>query len=60
MAVNVEGTVVRKARRIPTKGEVLVKVGDLVEPEAVLARGTVRNPEVHEIRVYSKLGVDPD
>ena len=60
MAVNVEGTVVRKARRIPTKGEVLVKVGDLVEPEAVLARGTVKNPEVHEIRVYSKLGVDPD
>ncbi|MDH5200473.1 MAG: hypothetical protein OEW93_06265 [Candidatus Bathyarchaeota archaeon] len=60
MAVNVEGTVVRKARRIPTKGEVFVKVGDLVEPETVLARGTVRNPEVHEIRVYSKLGVDPD
>ena len=59
MALNLEGTVVKKARRIPTKGDVLVKVGDLVEPETVLARGTVRNPEVHEIRVYSKLGVDP-
>jgi len=60
MAVNVEGTVVRKERRIPTKGEVFVKVGELVEPDTVLARGTVRNPEVHEIRVYSKLGVDPE
>lgn len=59
MAVNVEGTGVRKARRIPTKGDVFVNVGDLVEPETVIARGTVRNPEVHEVRVYSKLGIAP-
>ncbi len=60
MTESVEGAVIRKARRIPTKGEVLVKVGDLVESSTVVSRGFVRNLEVHEIKVYSKLGVGPD
>jgi hypothetical protein len=55
----VEETLVRKVRRIPAKGELLVKVGDVVEPETVLVRGTVLNPDVRAIRVYAKLGVDP-
>lgn len=56
----VEETLVRKVRRIPAEGELLVKVGDIVEPETVLAKGTVLNPDVQEIRVYAKLGVDPE
>lgn len=54
-----EETLVRKTRRIPTAGEVLVDVGDAVEPETVVARCTVLNPEIQEVRVYSKLGVEP-
>ena len=53
-------TVVRKERRIPTQGEVLVGLGDAVEPEAVLARGSVMNPEVEEVSIFSQLGVDPE
>jgi len=56
---NQEETFIRKVRRIPTQGEVFVKVGDLVEPETVLARGTVINPDISVVNVYAKLGVDP-
>ncbi len=49
----------RKARRLSTPGNVLVKIGDMVQPDTIIARGRVRNPEVHEIRVDQKLGVDP-
>lgn len=49
----------RKTRRLPAPGEVLVKIGDRVQPDTLIARGRVRNPEVHEIRVDQKLGVDP-
>jgi len=59
--VKVEGgALVRKTRRIPAKGEVLVKEGDLVGPETIIARGIVTNPRVEEIRVYKKLRVDPE
>ena len=51
---------VRKIRRIPTQGEVLVGEGDVVEPETVLARGMVVNPDIREVKVYVKLGVDPE
>ena len=53
-------SLVRKVRRIPAPGKVLVSVGDLVEPETVLAKGTVRNPDVREIRVNEELGVAPE
>ena len=55
-----EETLVRKVRRIPAQGEVLVGVGDAVEPEEVLVRGTVRNPDIREVKVYAKLGIEPD
>ncbi len=51
---------VRKVRRIPTQGEVLVAEGDVVEPETVLARGTVVNPDIREVKIYAKLRVDPE
>lgn len=54
-----EETLVRKARRIPTAGDVLVDVGDAVEPETVIARCMVRNPDVRGVKVYAKLGVEP-
>lgn len=53
-------TVVRKERRIPTKGEVLVGVGDVVEPDAVLARGSVMSTEVQQVKIYAQLNIDPE
>ena len=55
-----EETTIRKVRRIPAEGEVSVEVGDVVEAETVLASGTVVNPEAEEVKVFVKLGVDPD
>jgi len=51
---------IRKIRRISTQGQVLVKTGDLVKPETVVARGTVTNPDVRKVIIYSQLDVDPD
>jgi hypothetical protein len=53
-------TTIRKVRRIPAKGEVLVNVGDLVDSDAIVAKGLVTNPEVQEVKVYVQLGVDPE
>jgi hypothetical protein len=55
-----EDTVVRKERRIPIEGEVLVKPGDKVEPETVVARGLVENPDIRELRIYASLDINPD
>ncbi len=55
-----EDTVIRKERRIPTEGEVLVKPGDTVEPGTVVARGVVKNPDIRELRIYASLGISPD
>ena len=55
-----EETLVRKVRRIPAQGEVFVDVGDSVDAETVLASGTVVNPEVEEVRVFAKLGIEPE
>ncbi len=55
-----EDTVVRKERRLPAKGEVLVEPGDWVEAETVIARGVVENPDIRELRIYASLGVSPD
>lgn len=54
-----ENTSVRKVRRIPAQGQVLVSKGDRVSPETIVVRGTVFNPEIHEVKVYVQLGVDP-
>jgi hypothetical protein len=52
-------TTIRKTRRLPAPGEVLVKLGDTVKENTPIARGRVRNPEIIEVRVDQKLGVDP-
>ncbi len=53
-------TLIRKVRRIPAQGEVFIDIGDAVDAETVIAGGTVRNPEAEEIKVFTKLGVEPD
>ena len=54
-----KGIAIRKTRRLPAAGEVLVKLGDAVKEDTIIARGHVRNPEIIEVRVDQKLGVDP-
>ncbi|MBN2336014.1 hypothetical protein JXL21_10690 [Candidatus Bathyarchaeota archaeon] len=56
----IEEAPVRKQRRIPARGEVLVKSGDRVEPDTVVVRGVVDNPDIRELRVFASLGVSPD
>jgi hypothetical protein len=51
---------IMKERRIPTKGEVFVGLGDHVEPETLVARGVVPNPDIQELKVFSLLDVDPE
>jgi len=53
-------TWIRKTRRISTQGQVLVKTGDLVKPETVVAKGTVVNPDVRKVIIYGQLDIDPD
>ena len=50
--------VVRKVRRLPIKGEVLVKVGDHVEPETVVARAQLPGI-LQTIKLSERLGVEP-
>ena len=49
-----------KTRRLPTKGEVYVSQGQVVQPDTVIAGGTVLNPELVELKLSSLLRVDPD
>ena len=49
----------RKTRRMPAPGQVSVREGDLVSPETIVARGTVLNPEIHEVRIHAQLDIDP-
>ena len=55
-----EDTSVKKVRRIPAQGQVLVKVGDIVSSETIVAKGTVLNPEIHDVKVYAELEVYPE
>lgn len=50
--------VVRRIRRLPIKGEVLVKPGDPVEPEQVVARAMLPGV-LQTIKLSEKLGVEP-
>jgi hypothetical protein len=50
--------VVRRVRRLPIKGEVLVKVGDHVEPDQIVARAMLPGP-LQTLKLAERLGVDP-
>lgn len=52
-------TTVSKTRRLPIPGEVLVKEGDVVTHDQVVARTQVPG-EIHLINVANALGVDPE
>ena len=54
-----EHTVVRKVRRLPLKGQVLVKVGQQVKAADVVAQ-TELPGDVKPVNVVGKLGVSPD
>lgn len=51
-------TVVRRVRRLPIKGDVLVKVGDAVKPDTVVARAMLPGP-LQTVRLAEKLGIEP-
>ncbi len=50
--------IVRRTRRLPIKGEVLVKVGDSVEPVTVVARAMLPGV-LQTIKLAEKLGIEP-
>lgn len=50
--------IVRKTRRLPLKGEVLVKVGDIVNPDTVVAK-TELPGILQSVKLANKLGVEP-
>ncbi|RKZ20880.1 hypothetical protein DRQ16_04320 [bacterium] len=54
-----EKTIVRKERKLPIKGEVLVKVGDEVDADTIVAK-TELPGDVHTVNVAGKLGIMPD
>jgi hypothetical protein len=49
--------IVAKVRRLPMKGDVLVKLGDLVEPSTIVAR-TELPGALQAVKVAEKLGVE--
>jgi hypothetical protein len=50
--------IIRKVRRLPLKGEVLVAVGQEVEPQTVVARAEIPGI-LQSVKVAEKLGVEP-
>jgi hypothetical protein len=51
-------TVVDRLRRLPIKGEVLVKVGDPVEHDTIVARALLPG-HLQTIRLSEKMGIEP-
>ncbi|MFA4028915.1 MAG: hypothetical protein GDYSWBUE_001380 [Candidatus Fervidibacterota bacterium] len=51
-------TLIRKERRLPVKGKVLVKVGDNVSPTDVIAQAELLGP-LTTVRVADRLGIEP-
>lgn len=49
--------VVRRARRLPIKGQVLVAIGDAVTPETIVAQALLPGP-LQTIKLAEKLGVE--
>jgi len=56
----VEKVTIVKERRIPTSGEVYVDVGETVTPDTLIAKGLVPSREIHELRLYRNLNIDPE
>jgi hypothetical protein len=54
-----EHTVVRRKRQLPIPGEVLVRVGDRVTAESIIARTDLPG-KVHALNLANLLGVAPD
>src|SRR3712207_2246947 len=52
-------TVVRKTRRLPLKGEVVVTVGQAVTPDTVVARTNIPGI-LRTVRASDRLGIDAD
>jgi hypothetical protein len=52
-------TVMRKSRRLPLAGELLVKVGQQVGPQDVVARAELPGPVIR-IDAAGELGIDPE
>jgi len=52
-------TVIRRTRRLPLKGEVVVAEGETVTPERVVARTNIPGV-LRTVRAAERLGVDPD
>ena len=50
--------VVRRVRRLPIKGEVIIKQGDQVTPEQVIAQAMLPGP-LQTLKLADKLGVEP-
>ena len=49
-----------KQRRLPTQGTVLVEAGKQVQPETIVAKGVVPNPELHDLKLFTQLRVEPE
>jgi glycine cleavage system H lipoate-binding protein len=54
-----EKTVVKKLRTLPMPGEVLIKVGDTVKAEDIIARTELPN-EVMEVNIANQLSIEPE
>ena len=54
-----KGVTISKTRRLPSPGEVLVRLNNRVNENTLIAKGRVKNPKIVEISVDQKLGVDP-
>jgi hypothetical protein len=51
---------IKKERRIPTKGEVMVEEAQHVEPNTLIAQGTVPSQEIFELKLHRSLNISPD
>lgn len=52
------GTIIRKTRRLPLKGQVMVNVGDTVKADTVVARTEIPGV-IQTIKVAENLGLEP-
>ena len=50
--------IVRRTRRLPIKGDVLVKEGDKVTPDTVVARAMLPGP-LQTMKLADKMGLEP-
>lgn len=52
-------TIIQRVRRLPIKGEVLVKIGEMVTPDVVVARANLPGI-MQSVKAAGMLGVDPE